>query len=256
MKEFDCDLHLHGRHSGGTSKDMTIELLAEQAPLKGLDIVATGDALHPGWFSHLKSTLKPVDGLYVHRDLKTRFIIQAEVEDEKRIHHVMLFPELSAAESVSESIHSKSRNLETDGRPNVRMTGAELADLVHAVGGLMGPAHAFTPWTSIYKAYDSIADSYGSMSKVDFVELGLSADGDMADRIAELKGLTFLTNSDCHSPWPHRLGREFNRLNLKEPSFSEVKKAILRKSGRKFAMNVGLNPLEGKYHRTACSTTR
>lgn len=37
---------------------------------------------------------------------------------------------------------------------------------------LIGPAHAFTPWTGMYKSFNSIYDCYEK--KVDFVELGLS----------------------------------------------------------------------------------
>ena len=58
-------------------------------------------------------------------------------------------------------------------------------DIAHENGCIIGPAHAFTPWTSIYKEYDSIMDCYGKMP--DFLELGLSADSDMADTIEELR---------------------------------------------------------------------
>lgn len=59
--------------------------------------------------------------------------------------------------------------------------------------------------------------------KPDFLELGLSADTNMADRIEELQDIVFLTNSDAHSPWPHRLGREFNRLKLDDFSYTSLK---------------------------------
>jgi uncharacterized protein (TIGR00375 family) len=71
----------------------------------------------------------------------------------------------------------------------------------------------------------------------------------MADRIEELQNISFLTNSDAHSPWPNRLGREFNRLSIKDITFPEIKRAIF-KDGIK--LNVGLDPRLGKYHRTAC----
>ena len=113
---------------------------------------------------------------------------------------------------------------------------------------LIGPAHAFTPWTGMYKSYDSIFDCYEK--KPDFVELGLSADTFMADRIRELNDFPFLTNSDAHSPWPHRLGREFNALELKDISFSSIKNSIKH---NKIQANYGLVPNLGKYHMTACT---
>ena len=86
-----------------------------------------------------------------------------------------------------------------------------------------------------------------------FLELGLSADSEMADRIKAHHKLSYLSNSDAHSPMPHRLGREFNRFEVKEPTFEEIRKAILKRGGRKIVLNAGLDPRLGKYHRTACS---
>jgi uncharacterized protein (TIGR00375 family) len=88
---------------------------------------------------------------------------------------------------------------------------------------------------------------------VKFLELGLSADTSMADRIAELSEVTFLSCSDAHSPWPDKLGREFNRLELAEPTYGEIVKAINRENGRRISLNVGFDPRLGKYHRSACS---
>ena len=87
---------------------------------------------------------------------------------------------------------------------------------------------------------------------VHYLELGLSADTSYADRIAELSDLTFLTNSDAHSPYPVRLAREFNRLEIEEITFEELKKALLRQAGRQIVLNVGLPPQEGKYNESAC----
>jgi len=58
--------------------------------------------------------------------------------------------------------------------------------------------------------------------------LGLSADTDMADHIEELQDIPFLTNSDAHSPWPHRIGREFNEIEVEELTFEGVKNHITR----------------------------
>ncbi len=254
MIELDADFHVHGRYSGGTSKNMTVPLLAEQAPLKGLDVVATADALHPRWRKHLRENLVEENGLYSAENSKTRFIVQVEVEDKKRVHHVILLPSLTAADNLADALSRFSPNMKSDGRPNLSLTGEEIVGYVVDAGGLVGPSHAFTPWTAVYKEYDSLRDCYGdNLKHVSFLELGLSADTGRADRVEELQDLTFMSNSDCHSPWPHRLGREFNRIRVKEPSFNEMRKAIMRDGGRGFSLNVGLNPLEGKYHITACS---
>ena len=141
-----------------------------------------------------------------------------------------------------------SKNKNADGRPKTQLGGAEILELVRDYDCLIGPAHAFTPWTGMYKSFDSIYDCYEA--KPDFVELGLSADTFMADTVRELKDFPFLTNSDAHSPWPHRLGREFNQIELEDISFSSIKKAI---KNRDIMANYGLIPNLGKYHMTACT---
>ena len=231
---------------------MNIKTISIEAPRKGIDIVATGDCLHSGWMKEIKQCNLVEKGTFELND--TRFILSTEIEAEKRVHHLVYFPSFSSVIDFKEQINSKSKNIETDGRPNVKMNGEELAQIAKDVDALIGPAHAFTPWTAMYAYYDSLEDCYGNMADyISFVELGLSADTYFADKIKELSRLTFLTNSDCHSAHPVRLGREFNRFEVKEATFEEIKKAILRKDGNRPVLNVGLPPQEGKYHESACS---
>ena len=249
----NADLHIHSRFSGATSDKMNIKTISVEAPRKGVDVVATGDCLHSGWMKEIKQCELVDEGTYELNG--TRFILSVEVEAAKRVHHLLYFPSMSAVEDFKERIKPRSRNLENDGRPNVDMNGEELASLAKDVDALIGPAHAFTPWTAMYAYYDSLHDCYGDLADyVSFVELGLSADSDFADKIKELHRLTFLTNSDCHSPHPVRLAREFNRFDVKDATFQEIKKAILRVDGNKPILNVGLPPQEGKYHETACTS--
>jgi uncharacterized protein (TIGR00375 family) len=81
----------------------------------------------------------------------------------------------------------------------------------------------------------------------------LSADSYFADLIADNHNYQFVTASDSHSPWPHRIGREFMRIKMKEPNFKSLKKAFEQKEERLVTLNAGLDPREGKYHRTACN---
>ncbi|MBU1939599.1 phosphotransferase, partial [Candidatus Micrarchaeota archaeon] len=57
MHEYNCDLHFHGPYSGGVSKNMQIPVIAEQARLKGLDVVCTSDILHAKWLEHVKESI-------------------------------------------------------------------------------------------------------------------------------------------------------------------------------------------------------
>jgi uncharacterized protein (TIGR00375 family) len=247
---FNADLHIHSKFSGATSKNMELKTLSRQAKKKGIHILGTGDCLHPLWLSEIKEN---ADGDSIFLD-SISFVLTTEIEDSNRVHHLIIFPSFSKVEEVKEELRKHSKDIESDGRPHVDLSGEEIAEIVLSADALIGPSHAFTPWTAMYAYFDSLKDCYGSMSeRISFVELGLSADSNYADRIEELHSKTFLTNSDAHSPWPVRLAREFNRFEMEEPSFEELKMAILRKKGRKPILNVGIPPEEGKYNETACT---
>jgi uncharacterized protein (TIGR00375 family) len=247
----NADLHIHSRYSGATSDRMTISALSVEAPRKGINVMATGDCLNGKWLAEIKGCTVIDEGTLEMNH--TRFILSTEVEDSSRVHHLLYFPSFSAVEAFKEQIMSKSKNIETDGRPNVRMNGLELACLAKDVDALIGPAHAFTPWTAMYAYHSSLESCYGELAPyISFVELGLSADTNYADTIQELHRLTFLTNSDSHSPHPVRLAREFTRFEVQDATFAEIKKAILRTGGNKPVLNVGLPPQEGKYNESAC----
>ena len=241
----NADFHIHSCFSMASSKDMLIKNIAPKSKLKGLGILGTGDGLHPKWLDIIEeSTTYMGDGIYSADNMD--FVITSEIEGKNKIHHLIIIPDIDIARELSDELPSKNKNM--DGRPKTQLNGAEILDLVRQYDCLIGPAHAFTPWTGMYKSFDSIYECYEK--KVDFVELGLSADTDMADTVCELKDFTFLSNSDAHSPWPHRLGREFNQIELKDISFSSIKHAI-RHSDIK--ANYGLVPNLGKYHMTACT---
>ncbi|VVB73587.1 Uncharacterised protein [uncultured archaeon] len=253
--EVNSDLHLHGQFSGAVSADMVPSRIGEQAILKGLHLVGTADILNDRWLRMVKDQLSQEagnEGVFIHKN-GTRFILQTEIEDAMRVHHILLFPSLSKVQEVRERFSSKCKDLDTEGRPKIHLNSAEIADIALAADCLVGPSHAFTPWTAMYKEYNSLEKCYGSnASRIAFIELGLSADTDMADRVSELGRVTFLSNSDAHSPWPNKMGREFTTLSMEGISFSEMSKAIKREGGRRPILNVKLSPKEGKYHRTRC----
>lgn len=241
----NADFHIHSCFSMASSKDMLIKNMAPKSKLKGLELLGTGDALHPKWLDIIEeSTTYSGDGIYTSDGMD--FVLTTEVEAKHRIHHVIIIPDIDIARELSRLLPSNNKNL--DGRPKTNLGGAQLLEMAHDHDCLIGPAHSFTPWTGMYKSYDSVYDCYEK--KPDFVELGLSADTDMADCISELKDFPFLSNSDAHSPWPHRLGREFNQITLEDISYSSIKKAI---KNRQIKANYGLVPNLGKYHMTACT---
>lgn len=249
----NVDFHMHGLYSRAVSKSMIPKVIAEQAPLKGLDVVGSSDILHSKWCKLIKDQFKTVNDGVLEAKNGTKFILQTEVEDNNRVHHIILFPSFSKVEEVREKIKNKCKNLDADGRPKLWVNGEELVEICADSDCLVGFAHAFTPYFGLFKKFNSYKECYGDKwNKIHFLELGLSADTNTADRISELHNLTFTSNSDAHSPWPNKLGREFNTLRIKEINFNEIVKALKRENGRKCVLNVGFNPLEGKYHKTRC----
>lgn len=241
----NADFHIHSCFSMASSKDMLIKNIAPKSKLKGLGLLGTGDGLHPKWLDIIENSTEYIgDGIYSTDNMN--FVITTEIEGKNKIHHLIIIPDIDIARELSDRLPSKNKAI--DGRPKTNLNGAEILELVREYDCLIGPAHAFTPWTGMYKSFDSIYDCYEK--KVDFVELGLSADTYMADTVSELKDFTFLSNSDAHSPWPHRLGREFNQIELKDISFSSIKHAIKHSD---IKANYGLVPNLGKYHMTACT---
>lgn len=224
-----------------SSKSTAPENLINACLVKGLDILGSGDALHPLWRNMWTE--------YVPHVRDVTIVPSAEVQAEGRVHHLILMEDFEQAEIIAEKLRPFSNTIDKDGRPHVNLSGGRIAEIVHDAGAYIGPAHAFTPWTGMYGRFDSLRECYGS-EPVDFLELGLSADTSYGERIPELSGIPFLSNSDAHSPQLHKLGREFNRIDTKDRSVRSVIEAV---TGGNIVLNAGFFPEEGKYNRTACT---
>src|SRR5512137_2917898 len=150
--KINADLHIHSKYSAAVSRDMDLPQIAEEAQKKGVGMVGTGDCLHLKWLQNIKSH-KESDGLFELEGV--RFALTGEVEDSHRVHHLIILPDVSKAMELRERFTAKSSTLDSDGRPKIHMNGAEIADAVLEAGGLIGPSHAFTPWTGMYATYRS-----------------------------------------------------------------------------------------------------
>lgn len=245
----NTDLHLHSKYSMASSGKMELPTIAREASKKGMKLLGTADCTHPKWLDEIKKVSISNEDIRIE---DIYFIPTTEIEDNKRVHHLLILPSISKAEELAERI-APFGNLEADGRPNVRLDGSEIAEIAKDIGALIGPCHAFTPWTALYGYHDNLQSCYGDMAGyISFLELGLSADSDYADRIEELHRLTFLSNSDAHSPSINKLAREFTQFEVPEITFDGLKKAILREQGYRATLNVGFFPEEGKYNLSAC----
>ena len=246
---------------------MSINEIARFAKIKGLNLVGTGDFTHPKWLNEIQETLVLEPDISLYRvigktDSPVRFMLTTEVctifnfENEyKKVHHVILTPNLDTAVQINEAI-GRYGDLTADGRPLLNMAAPQLVEEVMAVSGenMVFPAHVWTPWFSVFGAFsgfDSIEECYQDMSKhIHALETGLSSDPPMNWRLSRLDRFALVSNSDCHSFWPWRIGREANVLELERMSYREVVDAVCSKDPARFKFTIETDPAYGKYHWT------
>jgi uncharacterized protein (TIGR00375 family) len=257
---FIADFHLHSKYSRATSKEMEVEALARWAKKKGITLLGTGDFTHPTYFAELRAKLEPLgNGLFKLKkeDQGIRYILTTELSNiytqggkVRRIHNLIFAPGFEVVEAISSKL-GKLGKLSSDGRPIFSFSAKELVKMVLDISPdcLVVPAHAWTPWFSIFGAnsgFDSIEECFGEMSShIYAIETGLSSDPEMNWRLSVLDPLTLISNSDAHSP--NRLGREANAFDA-ALDYKEITEIIRKKDRRKFLFTIEFFPEEGKYH--------
>jgi uncharacterized protein (TIGR00375 family) len=268
MNQYYVDLHVHiGRSSQGveikkaTSYNLTFENIAKEAIRKGIDILGVVDCISPFVINDIEALVnsgelvEKAEGGMEYRGGQT-IILGEEMETHELLggsaHSLCFFPTLRQMKAFSEKMRPHIKNIEAFSSMS-RLTAQELFNIVDGLGGILIPAHVFTPHKSFYgNCSDSLQNIFDqeSFKKIPAVELGLSSDTNMASMISELDDKAFLSDSDAHSL--AKIGREYNKFILEEPSYNEVLKALRNEDGRRIAANYGLNPKLGKYHRSFC----
>jgi len=262
-----ADLHIHSRYSRATSPRMSINEIARFAKIKGLNLVGTGDFTHPKWLREIQETLVPEQGTGLYKvasnaDSPMHFMLTTEVctifnfeNETKKVHHVILTPSMETAVQINDAL-KRYGDLGADGRPMLNMTAPHLVEEVMATSSenMVFPAHAWTPWFSIFGAFsgfDSIEECYQDMTKhIHAIETGLSSDPPMNWRLSRLDRFALVSNSDSHSFWPWRIGREANVFELERLSYREVVDAVRRKDPARLKFTIETDPAYGKYHWT------
>lgn len=262
-----ADLHIHSRYSRATSQRMCIEEIARFAEIKGLNLMGTGDFTHPEWLREIQEMLVSEEGTGVYKlasksNSPVRFMLTTEVctifnfkNVIKKVHHLILVPSVETAIQVNEALE-KYGNLAADGRPMLKMTASQLVEEVLDVSkeNMVFPAHVWTPWFSVFGAFsgfDTIEECYQDMAKhIHALETGLSSDPAMNWRLSRLDRYALVSNSDCHSFWPWRIGREANVFELPRISYREVVDAIYDEDLARFKFTIETDPAYGKYHWT------
>lgn len=297
MSSIIADLQIHSRFSRAVSKAMTLPYIAQWAHRKGIGVVATGDWTHPIWLREIERDLEEVgngllrlrrhayerdrtkqeDGASSHQAPPLAelpfFLLATEVSciysqggRVRRVHTLIWVPSLNAARKIGSEMTRRGCNLLSDGRPIVGLTSVQIAELVLSVepNALIIPAHAWTPWFSVYGSlggFDSIEEAFGEFSdRIYAIETGLSSNPAMNWRIKELDNRAILSFSDAHSG--PKLGREATVFEVSDQSsaisYQMIYDAIAaqslkiddRKLQASIAFTIEFYPEEGKYHYT------
>ena len=272
MNEIFADLHVHiGRSENGKPIKITgarslnfANIAKECYERKGIDVVGIIDCASPYVIEDIENFLKTgeayelKDGGIIYKD-KVCIILGSEVETSEKnedgktgsAHNLCYFPTLKDIKGFSQEMSKHIHNI-TLSTQKSDVSGYELIDIVEKYNGVLIPAHVFTPFKSYYgnctrRIERIFKEKY---NKIFAIELGLSSDTYYADKISELAGKQFVTNSDAHSL--PKIAREYNKLLVEDVSFKEIFKAIKGEDGRKIICNYGLDPKLGKYNRSFC----
>jgi len=268
--KFIADFHIHSRYSLATSSQLVPEMLDLWARKKGITVVGTGDAVHPGWRSELKEKLISEDnGLYtlnkkfshdfaaeIQNGIDVRFVLTAEISSiykkngcVRKVHNIVVAPSFEAIDKIANKL-ALIGNITSDGRPILGLDSQDLLDIVLNAdeNAFIIPAHIWTPWFSVLgskSGFDTIDECYGDLSKYIFaVETGLSSDPPMNWQCSFLDKYTLVSNSDAHSP--ENLGREANMFDT-AISYKAMVKSLKGKDDG-FLGTIEYFPEEGKYH--------
>lgn len=255
-----ADLHIHSRFSRACSSALNIPNLVEWAGMKGINLMGTGDCLHPLWLAELKSQLKEDgSGFLTHNSSDIKFLLTVEVASiyshrgsGRRIHNLIFLPSFEAVDKFQKALLSKRATLGSDGRPIVGISSRDLLYMALEVSekAILIPAHAWTPWFGVFgsmSGYNSLKECFEDLSdKVYGIETGLSSDPAMNWRVEELDNRSILSFSDAHS-LPN-LGRE---VTVFGGDLSEGYSGMLGNiRDQKIAGTIEFYPEEGKYHYT------
>ncbi len=287
--QYVADLHLHSKYSRAVSKDMVLPIMSQYAKQKGIDILSAADWTHGLWFKEIRSQLEETaGGLYklksqisnIKSQINTNdqnpnktdsgqarmtereplFLLSTEIASIysqggklRRIHNLVFAPNFEVAEKINKELVRRGCNLLSDGRPIIGLSSKNLLELILSIDQrvLLIPCHIWTPHFGVYgsaSGFDSLEEAFGELSSYVYgIETGLSSDPEMNWEVKELENRSILSFSDAHSP--AKMGREATVFELEEPTFENIRKAIMRNSKEnRIVYTIEFYPEEGKYH--------
>ena len=271
--KFIADLHIHSRYSRATSSDLTPENLWRWGQYKGIQVVGTGDCIHPAWLKEIEAKMEPAEAgffrlvpalaakvvLQVPDRCRgdVRFVLSTEISSiykkngkVRKVHSLVILSSLLAARAFQRRLGAIG-NITSDGRPILGLDAKDVLAMALECDPkvLFIPAHIWTPWFSVLGAksgFDTMEECFEDLTRHVFaVETGLSSDPRMNWRLKQLDDFILVSNSDAHSA--AKLGREANMFDT-DFSYAGMYRALADKNDKGFSGTIEFFPEEGKYH--------
>ena len=287
----NTDLHSHSVYAGGAG---AISLNSEErdkkvrkrftdssmyAPLKGVDLIGTGDCQFEPWLKFLRDNLEEVESgifSYIFEDKKIypdnpfeyphpKYLLQSEfivtgpapnTSKKKKAHILILFPNFSTVEEFNSLLDKFKVSRKKIARPYI--VNNHVDEIEYKLNSILDidplieviPAHILTP-EGVYGSNQRINyldEFFGSATnRITAVETGLSADPKILGLIPELDNFSLISNADAHSASLNRVGREFTSLEINKFNYEEIIRAI---RNNKVKQTAEFHPTEGRYFLT------
>ncbi len=291
--EINTDLHAHSAFAGGalgggktqSEKEKRIKKRFIESslysPLKGVDLIGTGDCQYEPWLQFLRDNLIETEpGIYSYENHTTdrneiipsnykykdpKYLLQTEViftgpvpnsTKKKKAHVLLFFPDVARIHEFNELLDQFGVARSNIARPFiVSSTLEETESKLNAILDLdpmieVVPAHVLTP-EGVYGSSQRInylSDFFGSVEeRIHAIETGLSADPDILGLIPELDNRTLISNADAHSSALNRIGREFTTLEISKLNYKSIIDSIRK---NKIVKTAEFHPTEGRYFLT------
>lgn len=241
MKNYRVDLHIHTVLSPCASLEMSPDVIIQRALEQKLDIIGIADHNSTKQCEVISEMGKEV-GLTV--------LCGAEINTKEEVHCLVFFENeyklnefqqyldahlpvvKNKPELFGDQVWVDKENNILGEEQRLLIVGLdvsidEVSEKVAELDGLFIPAHVDKPSNSIISQLGFLPD-YLTVSGV---ELSANVNiGEIESKHPWIKDFTKLVNSDAHMP--EQIGSSYTVMQLQEPSFIEVKKALKNEAGR------------------------
>lgn len=241
MKSFRTDLHIHTVLSPCGDLEMSPARIVSLASKRGLDIIGITD----------HNTTKQCELVW---KLGQRFgltvIPGCEMTSREEVHCLGLFSDFDALREFQHFIDQHLAIIPNDPAlfgyqvvvdaddniiemldnylgASLNVSIEEVEQKVHDLSGIFIPAHIDRPRNSLY----SQLGFFPPELKVDALQISkLAKEMAVREKYKIDTEITLVQFSDAH--YPDDLGKTFTLFEMEEPSFGELRKALLREDGR------------------------